>query len=117
MPVYNAAHYVAGAVESILGQTFREFEFVIVDDGSIDGSTQILKRFAERDSRIRLIRRENRGLVASLNEGIEAARGEFIARMDADDIALPERLARQLESLRCNHDVVAVGTQVQRIDE
>ncbi|MEO1766435.1 glycosyltransferase family 2 protein [Thiobacter aerophilum] len=99
MPVYNAARFVADAIESILAQTFRDFEFIIIDDGSTDGSLSVLKRYAANDPRIRLISRENRGLVATLNEGIEKARGEWIARMDGDDVALPNRLSLQLKHL------------------
>lgn len=99
LPVYNAERYVAQAVESILNQTFRDFELILIDDGSTDGSLEILRRYAERDSRIVLINRENRGLVTSLNEGIDLARGQWIARMDADDISLPQRFERQLQWL------------------
>ncbi|RMD80520.1 MAG: glycosyltransferase, partial [Chloroflexi bacterium] len=99
MPVFNAERYVAEAIESILRQSFQDFEFIIIDDGSTDGSLDILKRYAARDPRIRLVSRENRGLVATLNEGIELARGQWVARMDADDIALPERLALQVRHL------------------
>ena len=116
MPVYNAVQYVSEAIESILSQTFEDFEFVIVDDGSTDGSSEILNNFAKRDSRIRLISRENKGLVASLNEGIAAARGEFIARMDADDISLSDRFEKQLELFWLDNDLAAVGCQRTLID-
>ncbi|WP_051372769.1 glycosyltransferase [Thermosynechococcus sp. NK55a] len=99
MPVFNAERYVAEAIESILRQSFQDFEFIIIDDGSTDGSLDILKRYAARDPRIRLVSRENRGLVATLNEGIGLARGQWVARMDADDVALPERLALQVKHL------------------
>lgn len=99
MPVFNAEAYVAEAVASILGQSVRDFEFIIIDDGSTDGSLPILKQYAARDARIRLISRENRGLVATLNEGIALARGGWIARMDADDVAMPNRFAVQLAAL------------------
>src|SRR5262245_3590276 len=95
MPVYNAERYVADAVESILGQTFQDFEFLIFDDGSQDGSLAILGKYASQDARIRLFAKPHSGYVAWLSEGIRLARGEFIARMDADDISLPQRLARQ----------------------
>lgn len=109
MPVYNAGRYVAEAVESILGQTFADFEFLIVDDGSTDGSLGILREYAARDSRVRLTSRENRGLVTTLNELLAAAKGEYAARMDADDVCLPERFARQVAFLRSNPGVLAVG--------
>jgi glycosyltransferase involved in cell wall biosynthesis len=116
MPVYNAEPYVAQAVASIQAQTFADFEFLIVDDGSTDGSGAILEGFAARDSRIRLIRRENRGLVASLNELIERARGRFLARMDADDVALPDRFALQVAHLEADPGCVLVGSRVEVID-
>src|SRR5512135_1833139 len=116
MPVYNAERYIARAVESILGQTFGDFEFLILDDGSTDGSLEILRRYANHDPRIRLTSRPNKGLPPSLNELVDQARGEFIARMDADDVALPERFARQVEYLRAHPDCVLVGSRVQLVD-
>jgi glycosyltransferase involved in cell wall biosynthesis len=116
LPVYNAERYVAEAVESILGQTFGDFELLIVDDGSTDGSRRILERYAAGDTRIRLVSRPNGGLVSALNEMLGMARGEFIARMDADDIALPERFERQIAYLRDHGDVVALGTRILLID-
>jgi glycosyltransferase involved in cell wall biosynthesis len=116
MPVYNAERYVAEAVESILGQTLEDFELVIIDDGSTDGSLGILQGYAERDPRIRLTSRPNKGLSATLRELVEQARGEWIARMDADDIALPQRLERQAAYLREHPDCVIVGTAAQVID-
>lgn len=116
MPVYNAEHYVAEAVESILAQTFRDFEFIIIEDGSTDGSLSILQRYAKQDSRIRLVSRPNKGLTKSLNEGIAMARGEFIARMDADDISLCERLCKQVSYLRSHPECVALGCNVFVVD-
>jgi glycosyltransferase involved in cell wall biosynthesis len=116
MPVYNAERYVTEAVESILAQTFRDFEFLIIDDGSTDRSLSILKRYAERDPRIYLVSRPNRGLVPTLNELIAMARGEFVARIDADDVALPERFERQIAFLRGHPEVVCVGGAVLEID-
>ena len=116
MPVYNARRYVARAVESILTQTVTDFEFIIIDDGSTDGSTTILRKYAGRDSRIRLVSRPNTGLVLALNEGLRLAGGKFIARMDADDISLPERFARQLAAFRANGRLVAVGGSFTCID-
>src|SRR4051794_10343483 len=83
MPVYNARRYIADAVQSILSQTLSRFEFIIVDDGSTDGTREILQGFAARDPRIRLIARPNTGYVVALNEALSLARGEFVARMDA----------------------------------
>lgn len=116
MPVYNAGRYVAEAVESILGQTYADFEFLIVDDGSTDRSRAILERYAARDPRIRLVSRPNTGYAAALNELLGLARGELVARMDADDVALPERLLRQVNYLRAHPEVVCVGTAVHFID-
>jgi glycosyltransferase involved in cell wall biosynthesis len=116
MSVYNAERYVREAVESILAQTFTDLEFIIFDDGSTDRSPQILREFAARDPRIRLTVRPNKGLTKSLNEALALARGEFIARMDCDDVALPHRLATQVEFLRGRDDVVCVGGYWQLID-
>lgn len=116
MPVYDAERYVAQAVDSILGQTFADFEFLIIDDGSHDRSREILEAYALRDSRIHLTSRPNTGYTAAVNEMLQRAQGEFVARMDADDIALPERFERQVKYLRAHVDVVAVGTAVQLID-
>jgi glycosyltransferase involved in cell wall biosynthesis len=112
LPVYNADNYVAEAVESILAQTFSDYELLLIDDGSTDGSLAILQRYAARDDRIVLISRENRGLVASLNEGIALARGKWLARMDADDIALPRRFERQIAWLNQTHADIC-GSWVQ----
>ncbi len=117
MSVYNAAPYLGLAIESILAQTFGDFEFLIVNDGSDDGSAQIIDSFAARDSRIRPIHQENRGLVASLNRMIAEARAPLIARMDGDDISRPERFARQLAFLDANPDFGVVGTLTVNIDE
>lgn len=117
MPVYNAADYVPEAIESILSQTLRDFEFIIVDDGSNDGSKEICERYAADDSRIRLIhQRQNKGNYPSRNAGLAAARGEFVAVMDSDDIALPERLQHQVQFLQTHPDHTMVGSQVLLID-
>lgn len=97
MPVYNAEKYLDEAIESILNQTYKDFEFIIINDGSTDKSLAIIEKYKNQDERIVLISRENRGLIASLNEGIELAKGEYIARMDADDISLSQRFKKQLE--------------------
>ena len=109
MAVYNGQPYVREAVESILGQTLRDFEFIIINDGSTDGSEELLRQYARQDARIRLIDRENRGFVPSLNEGLELARGDFVARIDADDVALPHRLEEQAGYLRAHPECVLVG--------
>ncbi len=117
MPVYNAQRYLAQAVESILQQTFGDFEFLIVNDGSTDRSLKILQHYAKRDDRIRLISRPNAGYLSALNTMLHLAQGEFIARMDADDIAMPERFAHQVEFLRQHPDVVCIGGAQEMIDE
>ena len=116
MPIYNAERYVAGAISSILAQTFRDFEFIIVDDGSTDQSLEIVRRFARSDSRIRVLSRPNTGIVGALNDGLSLARGELIARMDADDVAYPQRLQRQVAYLSDHPECVAVGALVRCID-
>jgi glycosyltransferase involved in cell wall biosynthesis len=116
MPVYNAERYVAEAVESVLAQTFGDFEFLIIDDGSTDGSRRILERYAAVDPRIRLVSRPNTGLVIALNEMLAMARGEFIARMDADDVSLPQRFERQVSYLREHPEVLVLGSPVLLVD-
>lgn len=116
MPVYNNERYLAAAVESILNQTYRDFEFIIIDDGSSDGSLTMLEQYAADDSRIRLFSRPNTGYTIALNEGLRLARGEFIARMDADDIAAPDRFRRQVQYLDDHPDCVVVGGSVLLID-
>ncbi len=116
MPVYNAERYLAEAVESVLAQTFADFEFIIIDDGSTDTSLALLQTFAARDARIRLISRPNTGLVGALNEGLATARGEFVARMDADDVSLPPRLETQVAYLRSHPECVAVSCRVLLVD-
>ena len=116
MAVYNGDKYLRAAVESILDQTFTDFEFIIIDDCSSDHDKEILRSFA--DSRIKIIENQTHaGLTASLNLGLALARGEYVARMDSDDISLPERLARQVEVLDDNPDVGACSTWAFDIDE
>lgn len=117
MPVYNRREFAAAAVESVLGQAFGDFEFVIIDDGSTDGVTEDLRRYAAKDERIVLIEQQNTGYTRALNRGLEAVRGEFIARMDSDDVCLPQRFALQVAFLQAHPEVVAVGGQGIAIDE
>jgi len=109
MSVYNGEQYLAIAIESILNQTFKEFEFIIINDGSTDNSLSIMQKYAQSDDRIILIDRKNLGLTKSLNEGIAIARGEFIARMDADDISFPERLSEQVKFLTAYPEIDLIG--------
>ena len=116
LAVYNGQQYLREAIDSILSQTFRDFEFLIIDDGSTDNTLFILNEYARRDSRIKLVTRPNKGLTYTLNEGIFLARGEFLARMDADDICLPQRFEKQLAYLRQHPECVLVGSRVQLMD-
>lgn len=112
MPVYNGEDYVKEAIESILNQTFRNFEFIIIDDGSTDTTPEILSSF--NDSRIKIFRNaSNLKIANSLNKGIGNASGKYIARMDSDDIAYPERLQRQVKFLERNPSIGLVGTSVR----
>lgn len=117
MPVRNGSAYLSEAIESVLTQDFTDYEFLILDDGSADESLSVLQSYARSDPRIRLMSRENRGLTATLNELLYSARGEFIARIDADDIAAPGRFARQLEFLQTQPQVLCVGGAFDLIDE
>jgi glycosyltransferase involved in cell wall biosynthesis len=114
---YNGDRWLHEAINSVLCQTFRDFEFIIVDDGSKDNSLEIINRYAEQDDRIIVIAKTNSGLADSLNVGIGKARGEWIARLDADDICEPSRLEIQLRKARQNSAFVFVGSGLLEIDE
>lgn len=117
MSVYNGERYLRDAVESVLHQTFTDFEFVIVDDGSQDGTWELLQDWAVRDPRIVLLRNEeNLGLTKSLNKGLYLARGEYIARQDADDVSLSHRLEKQVAVLEERPDVVLVSANMDLMD-
>jgi glycosyltransferase involved in cell wall biosynthesis len=115
MPVYNGAKYLRPAIDSIIGQTFTDFEFIIINDGSTDSSAEIIKSYG--DERLAIIEQQNQGVTKSLNNGLAIAKGEFIARMDADDIALPERLEKQLAFLSANPEICLCGSRAFAIDE
>lgn len=117
MPVFNGDRHLRWAVESILGQTWRDFEFVVIDDGSTDSSLEILKSYAKADSRLRVTTRPNQGLVRTLTELLGLARAPLVARMDADDIAMPTRLAKQVALMHERPEVVLVGCSYFSIDE
>lgn len=117
MSVYNGERFLDAAIDSVLRQSFADFEFLILDDGSHDGTARIIEAHARRDPRIRPIVRENRGLIASLNQLLEEARAPIVARMDADDICHPERFAKQVAFLRANPDHGVVGAWTEDIDE
>ncbi len=117
MSVYNNEPYLPAAIESVLAQDFGDFEFLILNDGSKDGSREVIDGYAAKDSRIRPIHRENKGLIASLNEIIDNARAPLIARMDGDDMSKPNRFSHQLAFLEANPDHGVVGTWMDVIDE
>lgn len=117
MSVFNGARFLREAIESVLGQTFTDFEFIIIDDGSIDDTWRILTAYAAQDPRIVLIRNEkNQGIAYSVNRGLAQARGKYIARMDADDVTVPERLARQVQFLENHPEIGMVGSNLFYID-
>lgn len=113
---YNGARWIKEAINSVLSQTFEDFEFIIVDDGSTDSSAEIINRYAVQDARIIVIEKSNTGLADSLNVGIQHARGEWIARLDADDICELERLKKQLATARGNPSLVFIGSGLLEID-
>jgi glycosyltransferase involved in cell wall biosynthesis len=116
MPVYNAEKYIKYSIESILNQTFFNYEFIIIDDGSTDSSLNIIQTY--NDKRIKLYKNEfNLGVIETLNIGIDISKGAFIARMDADDISLPTRFEKQILFLKKNIDVGLCGTWTKLIDE
>ncbi|MGH7213711.1 MAG: glycosyltransferase [Tepidisphaeraceae bacterium] len=113
---YNASAYLREAVKSLLAQTFRDFELLAIDDGSTDDTLAILNEYARTDDRVRVITHPNAGLVKVLNEGLAVARGELVARMDADDVCLPHRFERQVAYLEQHPECVLVGSRVLLID-
>jgi hypothetical protein len=116
MSVFNGQTFLSEAVESILHQSFQDFEFVVIDDGSTDGTVDILSTFAKRDKRVRVVRQHNQGRPKSLNDGIGFASGRYIARMDADDIAFPNRLETQIDFMEQNPEVGLLGGAFERIN-
>jgi len=116
IPIYNCASYLKETIESILNQTFQDFELIMCNDGSTDNSLEIAQSFAANDSRIMVITRENLGIVATRNELLEHSRGKFIAVLDCDDVALPHRLALQVKYLEEHPEVVCVGGDSRLID-
>jgi glycosyltransferase involved in cell wall biosynthesis len=118
MSVYNSDQFLSEAIESVLHQTLQDFEFIIVDDASKDASLQILENYQKKDNRIHILRNEiNSGLGSSLQRGIDASRGRFIARMDADDISLPERFEKQINFLFKHPEIKILGSGVLIVDE
>lgn len=117
MCVHNGQAHLRQAIDSILSQTFRMFEFIIVDDGSSDESLKIIKSYENSDPRIRVVSQPKRGLSAALNVGLKLVTADFIARMDADDVSDTDRLELQLQFLRNNPKIAAAGTAARLIDE
>ncbi len=117
MPVYDAGRFLAPALESILTQSFGDFEVIAVNDGSCDASGEVLGQFAARDDRIRVFTQENQGIVATLNRALSLARAPLVARMDADDLSRPDRFARQVGYLSEHPEVAAVSSAMDYIDE
>ncbi|WP_209125515.1 glycosyltransferase [Alkalihalobacillus sp. BA299] len=116
MPVYNGEQFLNESIKSILSQTYKDFELLIIDDGSTDNSVKVIKSF--QDSRIRLVHNENNlKLISTLNKGIRLSKGDYIARMDCDDISLPERMERQFKFLENNSKVGVCGTWLRRMDK
>jgi glycosyltransferase involved in cell wall biosynthesis len=109
LPVYNGEKTIARAIESILNQDFKDFELIILDDGSKDKTLDICKDYQKKDSRIILVHHENKGLSATLNIGLSLARGELIARQDSDDYSLPGRLQSQFERFKQDPDLIILG--------
>lgn len=117
LPAFNAEKHLREAIESVLRQTHADFELIAVNDGSMDRTLEILKEFAEKDARVRVIDQENRGIAASLNRALEAASTEWVAVMHADDIMLPDRLERQIFFLKENPDVKVLSCLAEYISE
>lgn len=116
MPVFNGEKYLVQAIDSILSQTYKNFEFLIIDDGSTDKSIKIIKKY--KDPRIRLVRnKKNIGLIKTLNKGLSLARGKYIARMDCDDISLPKRLEKQVRFMEQHPDIGVCGTALKLINK
>lgn len=115
MPAYNAAPFIREAVDSVLNQTFRDFELLIVNDGSSDQTKEIIESYT--DTRICLVNQENKGIAEALNSGLHRAQGEIIARFDADDICFPERLEKQLSFMEANPEYILTGSEAEYITE
>src|SRR5882724_2062331 len=115
IPTYNRAHYLGTAVNSVLSQTFSDFELIVVDDGSTDDTMRLVERF--HDSRLRYIYQQHRGISAAMNAGIRAARGGYIARLDSDDIWLPDMLEVEVGVLDARPEIGLVYAKAQGMDK
>lgn len=116
IPVYNSEPFLGAALQSIADQTVADFEVILVNDGSTDGSDATLADFAARDPRFKVFTKPNGGIVSALNHGLRHCTGTYVARMDGDDIALPDRFAFQIETFEKHPDAVAVGGHIQSVD-
>ena len=117
LSVYNGEDHLAAAIDSILAQSFGDFEFIIVDDGSTDRTPAILVEYVARDPRIRIVSQENTGLTRALRNGVALARAPLVARMDADDLSLPHRLERQVALLDARPDIVAATCHIEHFHD
>ena len=115
MPAFNSSNFIAKAIESILSQTFQDFELILVDDGSTDNTLEIMTHYRQQDNRIQIIQSKHMGCSCARNLGINQSKFPWIAVMDADDIALPKRFAKQIEAANANPKVVAWGTYVHHV--
>src|SRR5262249_25956297 len=113
MPVYNTEVFLADAIDSIVAQTFTDWELICVDDGSSDGSLDVLRRYERADPRMRVVSRRNTCVARARNDGMAVARGRYIAAMDSDDVALPERLRRQVDYMDSHPECVGLGAAVR----
>jgi GT2 family glycosyltransferase len=116
MSVFNGERFLREAMDSILGQTYRDLELIVIDDGSTDGSAEILARRQEEDPRLRVFPQKNMGLTRSLNRGVQLSTGEYVARMDADDGADPRRIECQVAFMDAHPEVGLLGTAYHEID-
>ena len=114
MPAYNAERYIGHAIESVLSQTFEDFELLVIDDGSTDRTAEVVRSYT--DPRIRIIRQENQGIAGALNRGLKEAQSDLIVRFDADDVCYPERLEKQYRFMWENPDYILAGSMVDYMD-
>jgi glycosyltransferase involved in cell wall biosynthesis len=117
MPAFNAAEFLDEAIRSILDQTFRDFELIIINDGSNDDTASILQHYERADERLRVYHQENKGVISALNRACRLARGQYIARMDADDVSLPHRLERQVDYIEHHPEIGILGTWISKIGQ
>jgi glycosyltransferase involved in cell wall biosynthesis len=115
--IYNSNKTLPQMIESVLNQTYKNFELILINDGSIDNSLKIIQEFADKDNRIVIIDKKNSGLTKSLNVGLKKAKGKYIARIDADDIWYPDKLQKQIDFLERNLYYALIGTAYNEIDE